>query len=1148
MTALQSVADQAERLRALDPQHSFIVQAPAGSGKTGLLTQRFLVLLARVDSPEEIVAITFTRKAASEMRQRILQALLDAQNLPAPQEHYARQTWQLAQRVLLHDRAKDWQLLDNPARLRIQTIDSLCARLVSQMPILSKLGALPSIAENATELYQQAARQTIEAVEAGDEWSHAIAHLIEHLDNQLDKLQQLLASMLARRDQWLPYLADPNHAGLMRDQLEGALAELVIDALRELTDHAPAMCKEEMATLARFAASQLEGTESNSPITHCQNMQALPGSQISDLAQWEGLATLLLTKEGSLRKTVTKNIGFPSPTQTKNREEQACYRAMKQRMEALLETLAVESEFIQQLAQLPALPSHQYREEEWETLQALFKLLRLAAGYLEITFRQTGRVDFPALTRAAIQALGESEAPTDLALALDYRIQHLLVDEFQDTSFNQAELLTRLTAGWQASDGRTLFLVGDPMQSIYRFRQAEVGLFLEIRDHGSFGQIPLEFLRLSVNFRSQQGIVDWINQHFPLILPEKDDMTLGAVSYAPSVAFHANSNREAVIFYPSLQRDDLAEAQQIVSIVQRAKDALPNGTTAILVRNRAHLMQIIVQLKQAGLSFQAVEIEQLTHRPVIQDLLALTRALLHHGDRIAWLAVLRAPWCGLTLRDLYVLAGEDWQKTIIDLLRHPPQLAQLSEDGQQRLSRVLPILESAISQQVKRSLRRNVEGTWLALGGPACVTDETDLDDAEVYFQLLEKLEEAGQPPDIQTLSEHVGQLYALPDVTADGSLQLMTIHKAKGLEFDTVILPGLGHKGKNDEARLLYWMKHQFKSGQPALLLAPINAVGDEANPITTYLRQLDQIKGYREDGRLLYVAATRAKHQLHLFGHVNQPVLSDNMEIKEPPANTLLARLWPVAAAHFQALLHANTLAKESAENTAQEVVIQLSSHSSKRLRLATDWKLPAPPETVKVAIAAACSIPEESIEFDWAGETARQVGTVIHRLLQHVGSIGIEHFAPQDLSRFERAGQSLLLQIGVTQSHFEQARTQLSAALKRLWQDERARWILSRQHAEARCEWALSGMRKEGLDHIVMDRTFVDATGTRWIIDYKTGTHMGRDIEAFLDSEQQRYRPQLERYAILLQQMEQRPIRLGLYFPMLGKWREWTFAVNE
>lgn len=1139
------VADQSERLRALDPWHSFIVQAPAGSGKTGLLTQRFLVLLAKVDSPEEVVAITFTRKAASEMRQRILQALTSARNSPSPQEEYARQTWELAQCVLAHDQSKGWQLLENPMRLRIQTIDSLCTRLVSQMPILSRLGALPSIAEDASALYLEAARQTIEAVESGDKWSDAIAHLIEHLDNRLDKLQQLIANMLAQRDQWLPFLAGPNHDALLRSKLEAALVALVTDALQALVDQFPTVIREDIIALARFAANQLE--TDNSAIAYCRMMHTLPGSQIIDRPQWEGLATLLLTSKGEVRKRITKKEGFPSPSEIKDSEEKARCRQMKQRMESLLLTLMTEQQFVHHLAEVLKLPPHQYKQEEWETLEALFTLLKVAAGYLDITFRQMGQVDFPALTLAAIQALGDPDAPTELALALDYRIQHLLVDEFQDTSFNQAELLARLTAGWQMGDGRTLFLVGDPMQSIYRFRQAEVGLFIEICDRKAFGQIPLEFLRLTVNFRSQQGIVDWINQHFSQILPAKDEVSSGAVSYAPSVAFHALSDGQAVAFHLSLQRDDKVEAARVVSIVREVKESHPGGTTAILVRNRIHLAEIIVQLKQVGVPFRAVEIEQLTHRPVIQDLLALTRALLHHGDRIAWLALLRAPWCGLTLQDLHTLVNGDFQKTILDWLRNRSHLAQLSEDARQRLARVLLVIESAINNQTKCTLRRNVEGAWIALGGAACVTDETDLDDAEVYFQLLEKLEEAGQLPDIQALDEHVGRLYALPDVMADCSLQLMTIHKAKGLEFDVVILPGLGRQGKNDETKLLYWMKHPLKSGHPALLLAPISAEGADINPITAYLRQLDKAKGYREDGRLLYVAATRARHQLHLFGHVDHPDLSEIKEIKAPPENALLARLWPVAEAHFQALLNNHaSLDKESAENASK--VVSGQRLSTQRYRLAGDWHPPSPPEAVRVTIAASRQITEESIEFDWAGETARQVGTVMHRLLQHVGKVGIEHFTPEDWPRFERVGRALLMQSGIAQAYFDHALTQLSNALRTLWEDEKSRWILSGQHTDAHCEWALSGMCKEELDHIVMDRTFVDAAGTRWIIDYKTGTHLGGDIEVFLDREQERYRPQLERYANLMQQREQRPIRLGLYFPTLGAWREWPFIEKK
>ena len=214
MSEQERIADQEARSRALDPSTSFIVQAPAGSGKTGLLTQRFLVLLAGVDAPEEIVAITFTRKAASEMRQRILKALERAKSDQPPEQDHERHTWELARRALARDKEQGWQLLDNPARLRIQTIDSLCTTLARQMPILSRFGSVPAIAEDAGPLYLEAARDTIAELESGAEWSDAVAHLVQHLDGRLDKLQGLISTMLARRDQWLRHIADPAHRGL----------------------------------------------------------------------------------------------------------------------------------------------------------------------------------------------------------------------------------------------------------------------------------------------------------------------------------------------------------------------------------------------------------------------------------------------------------------------------------------------------------------------------------------------------------------------------------------------------------------------------------------------------------------------------------------------------------------------------------------------------------------------------------------------------------------------------------------------------------------------------------------------------------------------------------------------------------------------
>lgn len=1137
------IADDEERQRLLDTQQSFLVQAPAGSGKTGLLIQRFLVLLTKVDTPEEIIAITFTRKAAHEMRQRILQALERGQSDIVPEDCYARQTWELAREALRCDQNKSWQLLNNPNRLRIQTIDSLCAMLVGQMPVLSQLGALPRIAEDATDLYQEAARRTIEAIESGHEWSDAIAHLITLFDNQLSRLQQLIADMLRRRDQWLPNLVESSHEPEVRRHLEKALVELVEIALQKLIDLAQAINQTEIITLANFAAVHVP---KDNPISCCLSLSILPGSNcIDDRAIWEGIAALLLTQEGNWRKQITKNEGFPADKELKNKQEKETYSAMKQRMKALLQDLQSAEGFRNQLIQLRSLPASHYADSEWETLQALFKLLKLATAHLELLFQQTGQIDFPALTLAANRALGSPEVPTDLALALDYRIQHLLVDEFQDTSFNQAELLMRLIAGWQVGDGRTLFLVGDPMQSIYRFRQAEVGLFLEIRDRGLFGQISIEFVRLSVNFRSQQGIIDWINQHFPNILPNQDDVTLGAIAYTPSIAIHPKMEEHGVIFHPYWQKDEKVEAQQVVSIIQKNKQASPTRTIAVLVRNRAHLAQIIVQLRQQGLRYQAVEIERLSHRPVIQDLLALTRALLHQGDRIAWLAILRAPWCGLTLQDMLILS-EPVDQVLLDSLRNSTTLTRLTEDGQHRVARIVPIIEGALSQLGRQTVSRIVEGAWLALGGPACVIDAIDLQDAAIFFQLLQQLEATGVADalyDSETLQEKVTALYALPNLSGDAAMiQLMTIHKAKGLEFDVVILPGLGRSSKKDDPQLLYWMKHRFQSGQTSLLFAPIDPPGADSNPIVTYLKQIAQQKARYETSRLLYVAATRAKHQLHLLGHINHQEDSPDVEVKAPNKDSLLASLWPAVNQQFQ-------VKGESLENKPVRTANPSSNHDfllqpMQRFRLAKNWQLPIPPAKIQVT-SIPFFIPEtESIEFDWAGEAARLLGKVLHRLLQHIGKIGIEAFEEDDVHKLQQIGRVLLKQSGIMADQFDWAVEQLATALNVLWQDDRGHWILSNRHHDIHSEWALSGIRQGELDHIVIDRSFIDAQAVRWIIDFKTGTHGGTDIDNFLAREFQRYRPQLERYARLLQPIESQPIRLGLYFPILGKWMEWGF----
>jgi len=453
------------------------------------------------------------------------------------------------------------------------------------------------------------------------------------------------------------------------------------------------------------------------------------------------------------------------------------------------------------------LPPEKYGEDQWDVLGAITRLLPRAVGQLKLVFQARGQVDFTEVAQGALLALGGTEAPSDLALALDYRIRHLLVDEFQDTSISQYELIARLTAGWEPGDGRTVFAVGDPMQSIYRFREAEVGLFLRARAAGIAG-IVLEPVSLSANFRSQAGIVEWVNGSFGQVMPAREDVAIGSVPYTPSVATREALPGAAVTLHPFFDGDRVGEAAKVAGIIAQARRENANGIVAILVRNRGHLREIVPQLKDAGLRFRAIEIEELGHRPVVQDLLALTRALLHPADRLAWLAALRAPWCGLKLADLDALAGGDTKRTVWELMNDDGRVQALSAEGRARLERVRAVLQTCLDERCRGSLRERVAGAWFALSGPACVEDTTDLEDAEIYFDDLESHEEAGEIADPAAFEDGLAELYALPDLQADERLQIMTIHKAKGLEFDTVIVPGLGRAPRADDARLFVWME----------------------------------------------------------------------------------------------------------------------------------------------------------------------------------------------------------------------------------------------------------------------------------------------------------------------------------------------------
>src|SRR5690606_35628711 len=308
--SIKQPSDSAVRAAAVDPARSFIIQAPAGSGKTELLTDRILALLATVNRPEEIVAITFTRKAASEMHARVI-GKLEAGLGPEPAEPYKLRSWRLAQRAMRRNDELGWNLLEHPARLSIRTIDSFCTYLVRAMPCLSSLGGVPSIAANAREHYDAAAWATLAMADEHE----AVAALIEHMDVDLGAAQALLADMLASRDQWLPLLAEGGDIDLLTDNLNRAIE---LD-LRRLKDAMPTGWAQALAEPVREAARCLaESEEQGLDLGKLLHWDGMPFStDPQDIGRWQALADVLLTGKGTPRRTVTIKQGFKAKSDYK---------------------------------------------------------------------------------------------------------------------------------------------------------------------------------------------------------------------------------------------------------------------------------------------------------------------------------------------------------------------------------------------------------------------------------------------------------------------------------------------------------------------------------------------------------------------------------------------------------------------------------------------------------------------------------------------------------------------------------------------------------------------------------------------------------------------------------------------------------------
>lgn len=1102
-------ADELARERAIDPALSVILQAPAGSGKTSVLTQRLLRLLAVVDEPEEILAITFTRRAAAEMRARVLRSLRGELGDGAQGERLR----QLAAAALERSQARGWRLAEDPGRLRIQTIDSFNFRLASQLPVTARAGSELSVSSRPEELYRLAARETLMAAEDDAGLCADLELLFERLDNRWGLVERLLAEMLQERAHWLRYVLGHEPQILCR-RVAASLSHIVEDRLR--------------------AACQALGADL------CAEAARLPGvgpleAQPRCLPSWKALARLTLTQDGDWRRAISRRLG-------------AGYEngAGKEALRACIERLGAVPAARETLLEAASLPSPQLGPQDAGALAALSRVLRAAAAQLQARFALEGRVDHTYIAGAARAALAEAGLPTDLALATGLSLRHVLVDEFQDTSVAQLELLEALTAGWEPGDGRTLFVVGDPMQSIYQFREAEVGCFLRARDLG-IGELRLTPLRLLRNFRSTPALIEWTNETFGRLFPRADDLRESAVAFTPSLAGkppEAAGEGGCIELCLLAGAGREAEAEAIVSRVADLKRRDGQASIAILVAARSHARAIVAGLHARAIDAIGVELVPLAEVPTVRDLVALTRALCHLGDRTAWLAVLRAPWCGVSLATLTRLSARGDPRLICEALREPDRLEACAAEERARLERVTRVLEEGLLQRDRAPLADWLEGVWMALGAADAYPLE-ELRHARAFFDALSERTASGEWRGIGTLESVLASLYAQPQARTDAPVQVLTIHGAKGLEFDHVLVPSLDRDRNRGGEPLLRWldlprsagpassgaMTSGDRSSEPEsdLLMAPVPAIDDEEpGEVGAFLRRLTARRAANEQVRLLYVAATRARRSLHLYA---APAARADGRIAPRP-KTLLAFLWPALETDFLA---------SSMTGADAALATQTGSPPGRSLhRLASHWAPPALPCGPRLTRLPLAQSSLETPEFSWVGETRRHIGTVVHAALQAFGAAAELPARAWLESRAEHYREQLRRH-GVPARDLDRATADVVEALRRTVGDEKGRWILWREHGQAASEVALTGIANGRLTSVVIDRSFLDEQGTRWVIDFKTSRHEGGGLAEFIGEELERYRGQLQTYATLARGLGPEPVRAALYFPLLGIFRE-------
>ena len=1055
----QQPSDHQVRKKALG-QGSFIVQAPAGSGKTSLLVKRFLNRLLEVKSPKEVLALTFTNKAAAEMAQRLKEALEGKSK--------DNEIKKIVEKISKHALKNKWDegYIDT---LMVMTIDKLALRLIKQTPILSSSGVNFLTDEDPDDLYRETIRETIT--------SNAENHLLfKYFDYDYHKLTEQLLALISKRDQWLPIVS-----GLLRSDdknIEEIYGTYYTNELNIWVEEKikPNFTNEDLKELEIIVSYLAD----NKNIDRKDKLRSSINYEF-----WFYIRDLILTKSGKqIRKKIDTSSGFPATNVGKEIKER------------LLKLIKLKNNKFNILIDFFNVTYHKNIVDIYPLITPFCLLLIDMVTRLNEKFKERRIIDFTQIMGNAVEALRDTHLP----LILDQNISHILVDEFQDTNESQLIFIELLTQNFAGNPDKSFFAVGDPMQSIYRFRKAEVEIFSRVQKSG-ISDLKLTSLFLKVNFRSNKNIIDWLNNSFSKAFPLIDDSDEGSVPYSSCES--SNNNLEGGMELIALTCDTKsktaqyeAEALYVLNLIKDTRKSNPDASIAVLTRSKAHLNELItlINKKDSSIPIDAIEMSKILSNQTFQDILCLTKALFDFSDRTNWIAALKSPWCGLSINDLVLLFEKDHKSLVWELINNIDNTSRLDKNSARRLRSFVEVIRENIQYRGRISHRYFVEGIWRQLNGEKSMVDSNDIQNIDLFLELLEEASEI-LSIDFIKLERLIENKFISKTSIQKNSIKFLTIQRSKGLEFDHVIIPNLNKRTRNEESDLVLYDKSTLSIKNP----------GNDKN-LHSYHAYKERKRLDNEKIRLLYVAMTRAKNKCYLIGTVKK-----EGDLVIPNSGTFMNILWPFFSDKF------TEIATPEDENSFEKFIPKLRRLNDNFYSGDKRYKR---------------SIDTEELSFcypNMSTDIQRFTGNIVHKYLEIIvkKQLDIDKILCNKLDYTE----SLYLGKNFKKKDIKIGLNLVKKSLEMLKKTSDGRWILNRYLADNSEVSYLLESNNTTTQHIP-DRSFIE-NDIQWIIDYKTPFSPIKNLAV----EAKKHLPQLRLYETIFKE-NKRVIQKAIYFAPQGK----------